>query len=140
MQVLSEVSQKQVIHLQIPVEQAEEKILIQNTLVKKKVQLILKRTFDIVVASTLIVLLSPVLILIAVLIKMASKGNVLYSNERVGYKGRNFRCYKFRSMVSDQSKIAQAHKVALEQQQKGVLLKLQDDPRVTWIGKIITQI
>ena len=137
MQVLSEVSQQQVIHLQIPVEQAEEKIMIQNTLEKKKVQLILKRTFDIVVASILIILLSPVLLLIAVLIKLSSKGNVLYSNERVGYQGNHFRCYKFRSMISDQSKVAQAYKEALEQQQKGILLKLQDDPRVTWIGKII---
>src|SRR3954452_22122311 len=112
MQVLSEVLQKQVIHLQIPVEQADEKILIQNMLVKKRVQLILKRTFDIVVASTLIVLLSPVLLLVAVLIRMSSKGHILYSNERVGYKGKNFHCYKFRSMVSDQSKIAQAYKEA----------------------------
>jgi len=137
MQVLSEVSEKQVIHLQIPVEQAEEKTLIQNSLKRKKAQLILKRTFDIVVASVLILLLSPILLLVAALIKLSSKGNVLYSNERVGYQGKNFRCYKFRSMVSDQSKVAQAYKVALEQQQKGILLKLQDDPRVTWIGKII---
>lgn len=137
MQVLSEVSEKQVIHLQIPVEQAEEKIRIQNALKRKKTQLILKRTFDIVVASVLIVLLAPILILVAVLIKLSSKGNVLYSNERVGYKGKNFRCYKFRSMVSDQSKVARAYREALEQQQKGILLKLQDDPRVTWIGKII---
>src|SRR6476646_9701279 len=113
MQVLSEVSEKQVIHLQIPIEQAEEKTLIQNALEKKRAQLILKRTFDIVVASTLILLLSPVLILVAILIKLSSKGNILYSNERVGYRGKNFRCYKFRSMVSDQSKVAQAYKEAL---------------------------
>jgi len=137
MQVLSEVSEKQVIHLQIPVEQAEEKIRIQNTLEQKRIQLFLKRTFDIVVASVLILLLSPVLLLVALLIKLSSKGNVLYSNERVGYKGKNFRCYKFRSMISDQSKKAQAYKQALEQQQKGILLKLPNDPRVTWIGKII---
>src|SRR3954451_10587456 len=137
MQVLSEVSEKKVIHLQIPVEQAEEKILIQNELESKMVQLILKRTFDIIVAGLLIVLLFPILLLIAILIKLSSKGNVLYSNERVGYHGKNFHCYKFRSMVSDHSKIAKAHKEALDQQQKGILLKLQDDPRVTWIGKLI---
>ena len=137
MQVLSEVSEKQVIHLQIPVEQAEEKILIQNTLEKKKTQLFLKRTFDIVVASFLILMLSPILLIVAILIKLSSKGDILYSNERVGYRGKNFRCYKFRSMISDQSKRAQAYKVALEQQQKGILLKLPNDPRVTWIGKII---
>lgn len=137
MQVLSEVTEKQVIHLQIPVEQAEEKIRIQNALEKKRTQLFLKRMFDVVVAGTLIILLSPVLLLVAILIKLSSKGNVLYSNERVGYGGKNFRCYKFRSMISDQSKKAQAYKEALEQQQKGILLKLPNDPRVTWIGKII---
>jgi len=137
MQVLSEVSEKQVIHLQIPVEQAEEKILIQNALEKKRTQLFVKRVFDVVVAATLILLLSPVLILVSILIKLSSKGNILYSNERVGYQGKNFRCYKFRSMISDQSKKAQAYKIALEQQQKGILLKLPNDPRVTWIGKII---
>ncbi|TKK65645.1 sugar transferase [Ilyomonas limi] len=137
MQVLSEVSEKQVIHLQIPVELAEEKILIQNTLEKKRTQLFLKRVFDVVVASILILLLSPILLVVAVLIKLSSKGDILYSNERVGYGGRNFRCYKFRSMISDQSEKAQAYKAALEQQQKGILLKLPNDPRVTWIGKII---
>ncbi len=137
MQVLSKVSQKQVIHLQIPVELAEEKILIQNMLESKRTQLLLKRLFDVVVSGTLILLLSPVLLLVALLIKLSSKGNILYSNERVGYLGQNFRCYKFRSMVSDQSKKAQAYKDALEQQQKGILLKLPNDPRVTWIGKII---
>jgi len=137
MQVLSEVSEKQLYHVQYEVEQAEEKIHVQRMLEKKSAQLILKRLFDIVVASILILMLSPVLITVAVLIKLSSEGDVLYSNERVGYRGRNFRCYKFRSMISDQSKKAQAFKVALEQQQKGILLKLPDDPRVTWIGKII---
>jgi len=137
MQVLSEVSEKQVIHLQIPVELAEEKILIRNTLDKKRTQLFFKRVFDIVVASVLIFLLSPILLVVAILIKLSSKGNILYSNERVGYGGKNFRCYKFRSMISDQSEKAQAYKIALEQQQRGILLKLPNDPRVTWIGKII---
>jgi undecaprenyl-phosphate galactose phosphotransferase len=137
MQVLSEVSEKQVIHLQIPVELAEEKILIQKTLEKKRTQLFLKRLFDVIVASFLILLLSPILLVVAILIKLSSKGDILYSNERVGYGGKNFRCYKFRSMISDQSKKAQAYKAALEQQQKGILLKLPNDPRVTWIGKII---
>lgn len=137
MQVLSKVSEKQVIHLQIPVEQADEKILIKNSLENKKFQLLLKRAFDIVIAGTLILLLSPILFLVAVLIKLTSKGNILYSNERVGFGGQHFRCYKFRSMISDQSKKAQAYKEALEQQQKGILLKLPNDPRVTWIGKII---
>lgn len=137
MQVLNTTTSKKLIYVHIPEELEEEKKLIEQTLAKKQMQLILKRTFDIAVAFTLVVLISPLLLLVALLIKLSSKGKVLYSNERVGVGGQHFRCYKFRSMISDQSKKAQAFKDALEQQQKGVLLKLPNDPRVTWIGKII---
>ena len=137
MQTLSKISQKQVIHVKIPVEPTDEKTAILQSLQRKKSQLMVKRTFDILVSLTLITLLSPLLLLVALLIKLTSKGNVLYSNERVGLNGDHFRCYKFRSMISDQSKKAQAYKQALEQSQQGVLLKLPNDPRVTWIGKII---
>ncbi len=97
----------------------------------------LKRTFDIAVSLTLILLLSPLLLLVALIIKLTSKGNVLYSNERVGLNTRHFSCYKFRSMIADQSAKAQAYKLAMDQSKQGVLLKLPNDPRVTWIGKII---
>lgn len=137
MQVHSDVSEKQLIHLRIPVEQAEEKIEIQHLLNKKRTQLLLKRTSDIVISGMLLVLLAPALLTIALLIKLSSKGNVLYSSERVGYKGKKFRCYKFRTMVYDQSKKTQTYKQALEQQKRGVLLKAVNDPRVTWIGKIM---
>ena len=93
--------------------------------------------FDITISLTLLTLLSPLLLLVAIIIRLTSKGKVLYSNERVGLHAKHFRCYKFRSMISDQSKKSQAYKMALEQSQQGVLLKLQNDPRVTWIGKII---
>ena len=121
----------------MPVETSDEKTLVLQSLQSKKGQLTLKRTFDIAVSLSLILLLSPLLLLIALLIKLTSKGKVLYSNERVGLHGQHFRCYKFRSMISDQSKKAQAYKTALDQSQQGILLKLPNDPRVTWIGKII---
>ncbi len=137
MQILTNVSQKRVIHVTIPVETADEKNLILKSLQDKQGQLTAKRVFDIGVSLSLILLLSPLLALVALLIKLTSKGKILYSNERVGLYGEHFRCYKFRSMISDQSKKAQAYKMALEQSQQGVLLKLPNDPRVTWVGKII---
>jgi lipopolysaccharide/colanic/teichoic acid biosynthesis glycosyltransferase len=71
---------------------------ISASLQQKSIQLTVKRFFDIVVASLLIIFFAPVLITVAVIIKLTSKGAVLYSNERVGYGGGHFRCFKFRSM------------------------------------------
>ena len=137
MQILTNVSQKRIIHVTMPVEAVDERTLIFQSLQNKKGQLTAKRAFDIGVSLFLILLLSPLLLLVSFLIKLTSKGKILYSNERVGLYGNHFRCFKFRSMVSDQSKKAQAYKMALEQSQQGVLLKLPNDPRVTWVGKII---
>ena len=137
MQILTNVTPKRVIHVTVPVETVNESSAILQSIERKRGQLTIKRSFDIAVSLSLIFLLSPLLILVALIIKLTSKGKVLYSNERVGLHGEHFRCYKFRSMISDQSRKAQAYKMALEQSQQGVLLKMQNDPRVTWIGKII---
>lgn len=104
---------------------------------RKQIQLFIKRAFDIVLSSLLILFFSPVLILVAAIIKLTSKGPVLYSNERVGYRDINFRCFKFRSMVTDQSSKASDYAIALAGQEKGVLHKVKDDARITWIGRII---
>ena len=131
------VSQKRTIHVTVPVEAVDKKTKVFENLHRKKKQLFIKRSFDIAVSLSLLTLLSPLLLLVAFIIKITSRGKVLYSNERVGMGAKHFRCYKFRSMISDQSKRSQAYRMALEQSQQGVLLKLQNDPRVTWIGKVI---
>src|SRR5438105_1747107 len=79
------------------------KAKIERSFQQKKFQIFLKRTIDIIVSSLLITCLLPVLTIVAILIKLTSKGALLYSNERVGYKGKHFRCFKFRSMVTDQT-------------------------------------
>ena|SRR5205809_1556764 len=109
---------------------------IEAVLSEKKLQLQAKRIFDIVVSSLLIILFGPLLMAVAIVIKLTSKGNILYSNERVGLNGAQFRCFKFRSMVADQS-IKADHAVALAGQEKGILHKVKGDSRITWIGKII---
>jgi lipopolysaccharide/colanic/teichoic acid biosynthesis glycosyltransferase len=110
---------------------------IETALAEKKLQLAVKRIFDIVLSSVLILMLSPILILVALIIALTSKGGILYSNERVGLHGINFKCYKFRSMVSDQSRKAADHSAAVAGQEKGILHKVKNDSRITWIGKII---
>src|SRR5689334_24929174 len=75
--------------------------LLQQRVYEKKLQMIFKRTFDILVSFVLIFLLSPILILITVLIKLTSRGPAVFANERIGLHGEHFNCYKFRSMVAN---------------------------------------
>lgn len=125
------------LHIHLANNQQEKKAQIEESLRQKRFQLTVKRFFDIVFAGTLILLLSPILALTAILIKLSSRGPVLYSNERVGYKGIHFRCFKFRSMVTNQVLKKSDYEVAMAGQQMGILHKVKNDSRVTWIGKII---
>jgi exopolysaccharide biosynthesis polyprenyl glycosylphosphotransferase len=97
-------------------------------------QAILKRTFDLVVGSVLFTLALPLWTVVAVLIKMTSRGSVLYRQERVGREGRLFKIYKFRTMIrgADLMLPDLLHKNEFE---GGVLFKLRDDPRVTAVGR-----
>src|SRR4051812_35873369 len=91
----------------------EKKIKIEKSLQQKKFQIFLKRSIDIVVSLLLIISLLPLLAMVALLIKLTSRGPLLYINERVGYKGKNFSCFKFRSMVTDHSVKITDYEVAL---------------------------
>ena len=84
----------------------------------------MKRLFDLLCASILLVVFSPLFLLIAVLIKLGSTGPVLYSAERTGRYGKPFRYYKFRSMVVDADKL-------------GGSTTAKNDPRVTRVGKFL---
>lgn len=96
----------------------------------------IKRVFDILCSLLLIILLSPIIILFAILIKLESKGPVFFMQKRVGVKGKTFDFYKFRSMVVN----AEELKASLKEQNEvkdGVIFKIKDDPRVTKIGRFI---
>jgi exopolysaccharide production protein ExoY len=125
------------LHIHLETSYPEKKRSIEFALQQKKSQLFIKRTFDIVASSLLIFFFSPILITVAIIIKLTSKGAVLYSNERVGYRCGNFKCFKFRSMVTDQSIKKSDYEVAIAGQEKGILHKVKNDSRITWIGKII---
>ncbi|WP_394550957.1 sugar transferase [Agromyces sp. MMS24-JH15] len=97
-------------------------------------KLVAKRSFDLGVGFALIVLLSPLLVVLAVMVKSSGPGPVFFSQERVGHDGRMFRMFKFRSMVAD----AEARLDGLIGQQDSgneVLFKMKDDPRVTRVGR-----
>ena len=96
-------------------------------------QLLVKRAVDIVAALTLALLATPLLVGIALLVRITSGKGVFFTQERVGIDGRRFRMYKFRTMVRN----AEALLVDLrhENEADGLLFKIADDPRVTWLGR-----
>ena len=95
-----------------------------DALKKKRISLVFKRLFDIVASVILLIILLPVFALIAIAIKLDSKGPVFYRQVRVTRYGERFRIFKFRSMVDDADK-------------KGSAVTVGNDPRVTRVGRFI---
>ena len=98
-----------------------------DILAKKKASLIIKRVFDVITSLTLLIILSPFLIFLAILIKIDSKGPVFYRQERVTTYGKTFRIYKFRTMVQNADKI-------------GTLVTIEHDNRITRMGRLIRKV
>ena len=94
--------------------------------------LLLKRMLDIVFSSLVLVLLAPLLLLIAIAVKLDSRGPVFYRSERIGKKGHVFSCLKFRTMVRDAEK--RRSEVMHLNEREGVLFKISNDPRITRLG------
>lgn len=95
----------------------------------------LKGCLERVLAFAALALLSPILLVIAVLVKLTSPGPVLFKQERVGKNGTPFRMWKFRTMVVD----AEKHLAALQNSNEstGLLFKMKNDPRVTSVGRVL---
>jgi len=95
----------------------------------------IKRYVDIIVSSVILILLLPLFIIIAILIKLDSPGSIFYVSRRSGRKGRVFNMYKFRSMVKDAEKQREA--LSDKSEVKGPIFKIRRDPRLTKVGKIL---
>jgi exopolysaccharide biosynthesis polyprenyl glycosylphosphotransferase len=97
-----------------------------------------KRSFDIVVGVLILAVLSPVWALVALAIKLTSRGPVLYADRRIGLGEQPFRMLKFRTMVEG----AEQQRVALEpaNEASGALFKIRDDPRVTGVGRFLRRL
>lgn len=102
--------------------QTEEVRPYYEKLSRKWFSLLVKRIFDFAVSSVMLVILSPALLVLAVMIKKDSEGPVFYRQERITQYGRKFRIYKFRTMVINADKI-------------GSLVTVGEDPRITKMGK-----
>jgi exopolysaccharide biosynthesis polyprenyl glycosylphosphotransferase len=97
--------------------------------------LAVKRTLDIVISAALLILLSPLLIAVAVAIKLTSAGPVLFLQERVGINKRRFKIWKFRTMVPDAER--QMPRLESRNEVSGPVFKIKNDPRITPIGKFL---
>lgn len=93
---------------------------------KKQISLIFKRLFDIVVSIIMLLILSPVFLVLAIAIKLDSKGPVFYRQVRVTQYGKEFRIFKFRTMVTNADKI-------------GSQVTVGGDSRITRVGKVIRE-
>ncbi|HWE11581.1 MAG TPA: sugar transferase [Solirubrobacteraceae bacterium] len=99
------------------------------------VQYAAKRTFDLLLSSVGLVLLSPVLLVISLAVKLSSPGPVIYRSVRPGMAGRPFRCFKFRTMREHADQI-QTDLEAFNES-TGALFKIRNDPRMTGVGRIL---
>ncbi len=99
------------------------------------IQCFAKRFFDVIVAGGLLILLSPLLLLIALAIRLTSGSPVLYEWQVVGKNGRPFRGWKFRTMVDGADQMKQ--QLLAQNEMRGPVFKMKDDPRVTPAGRIL---
>ncbi len=101
----------------------------------RQVQLIVKRLFDIVGAAVLLIVLAPLLLLLALAIRVSSGAPVLFRWNVVGKEGRPFASFKFRTMVVNADQMKQ--ELLDQNEMRGPVFKMKDDPRVTPIGRVL---
>lgn len=98
-------------------------------------QMVLKQLIDFVGSAALLVLLVPVILVIALLVKWTSPGPILFRQQRSGLNGSPFTLYKFRTMVTNAEQLK--HELAALNEMSGPVFKVTNDPRVTWLGKLL---
>lgn len=95
----------------------------------------IKRLIDIFVSLLGLIVLLPILIIIPVIIRIDSRGPIIFSQDRIGKNGDIFKMYKFRSMVVNAESLKE--ELANKNEMSGPMFKMKDDPRITKIGKFI---
>lgn len=118
----------------------EEKVFIKdkvnnNIKENKIIYLFVKRLIDILASTLGLIALSPIFLIISIAIKLDSKGPIFFSQERVGFKGKTFKMYKFRSMVSNAEELK--YNLMAQNEMSGPMFKMKHDPRITKVGKFI---
>jgi exopolysaccharide biosynthesis polyprenyl glycosylphosphotransferase len=106
-----------------------------TTTPSNETQLALKRLLDIAVSAGLLLLAAPLIVLVALAIKLTSPGSVFFKQTRIGLNGRMFTLYKFRTMIEDAHQ--RRGEIAHLNEMTGPVFKAKDDPRVTAVGRIL---
>ncbi|WP_431320202.1 sugar transferase [Rhizobium sp. YTU87027] len=103
---------------------------------------IAKRAFDVSAACLGLIFLSPLFLMVMLLVKLSDRGPIFYGHRRIGHNGQEFRCLKFRTMVTNGDKVLQEYlrnnPKAMEEWR--ATRKLQDDPRVTAVGAVLRKL
>ncbi|MDH6229824.1 exopolysaccharide production protein ExoY [Mesorhizobium soli] len=99
----------------------------------------LKRAADIAIALCALAVASPIMLIVAVILKLSDGGAAIFSHNRIGFGGASFRCYKFRTMVANSGEVLTQHlasnaEAAVEWEETQ---KLRDDPRITAFGRLL---
>lgn len=115
--------------------QIEEQEIIQIERKESTLYKVSKRALDVIASFLGLVILSPILLIVAILIKLESKGPAIFSQSRIGLNGKEFKMYKFRSMVQNAEELKE--KLAKQNEMSGPMFKIKNDPRVTKVGKFI---
>jgi exopolysaccharide biosynthesis polyprenyl glycosylphosphotransferase len=102
---------------------------------KSKGYYMIKRAIDFLGAACGIIALSPIMLIVAIAIKLESKGPIVFSQERVGKDGSTFKMHKFRSMVINAEELLD--KLKDKNEMSGPMFKIKEDPRITKIGRFI---
>jgi len=106
-----------------------------HTSPQQYIQLFIKYTVDRICALVLLICFTPLFLLIPIIIKLTSRGPLIYKHERAGLNGRRFEMLKFRTMFenADEIRTSLINKNAIDK----IVFKMKDDPRITWIGRIL---
>ena len=94
-----------------------------------------KRSIDVICSIMGLIALSPIFLIVSILIRLESKGEIIFKQKRIGLNGKEFEMYKFRSMVANAEELKE--KLAEENEMSGPMFKMRDDPRITKVGKFI---
>jgi lipopolysaccharide/colanic/teichoic acid biosynthesis glycosyltransferase len=96
---------------------------------------VVKRAFDILVAALGLIFLSPAFLVVWILVRLTSPGSGFYAYDETGLGGRQFRCYKFRTMIADAD--ALIPQLSNLNEMKGPVFKMRNDPRITRVGRFL---
>jgi exopolysaccharide production protein ExoY len=101
-----------------------------------------KRLFDVSLASAALIVLMPLMLGVALLVRLSGPGPVLFGHERIGFAGQRFRCLKFRTMVVDAERVLEEHFLRYPAERAVWLAerKLTDDPRITPVGTVLRKL